>query len=58
MSADDELVILSVGPAYDDPQVISLSELPSDAQLTAVEIDAALLIGGTSRMLPVYSVER
>ena len=58
MIGEDEFVFLSIGPAYDDGDVVRLSELPNDALPTAVRIEVTVAEGEEPRFIPVYSVER
>ena len=55
---DDEMVYLSIGPEYDDGEILPRAQLPTDALLSAVEIDGTNLEGGEPRMYTVYTIER
>ncbi|QIS40562.1 hypothetical protein GW571_14795 (plasmid) [Clavibacter capsici] len=56
--SDGDLVWLSVGPAYEDGELISRMRLPNDALRSALEIDGAYLEGAEARMYEVWTVER
>jgi len=57
MNDDDDLVYISVGPDYDDGELIPRANLPSDALRSAVDIDGTNLEGGQARMYEVYTIE-
>ena len=49
---------LTVGPEYDDGELISRMRLPDDAIRAALETDGSHLEGGEDRMYEVWTIER
>lgn len=56
--SDEDQVWLTIGPEYDDGELISRMRLPNDALRAALEIDGTDLDGGQSRMYEVWTIER
>jgi len=56
--SDDDMVWLTVGPEYDNGDLISRMKLPDDALRSAVEIDGKHLEGGEDRMYEVWTIEQ
>ena len=55
---NEDMVWLTVGPEYDDGELISRMRLPDDAIRAALEIDGSHLEGGEDRMYEVWTIER
>jgi len=55
---NQDVVWITVGPDYDDGELISRTKLPSDALRSALTIDGSHLEGGDNRMYEVWTVER
>ena len=55
---NEDMVWLTVGPEYDDGELISRMKLPDDAIRAALEIDGSHLEGGEDRMYEVWTIER
>ena len=56
--SSEDVVWLTVGPEYDDGELISRMTLPNDAIRAAIEIDGSHLEDGETRMYEVWTIER
>jgi hypothetical protein len=56
--SDGDRVWLTVGPEYNNGELISRMRLPDDAIRAALEIDGSRLEGGEDRMYEVWTIER
>lgn len=54
----EDVVWLSIGPEYENGELISRMRLPDDAIRAALEINGAHLEGGENQRYEVWTIER